>query len=376
MARGLSTRKIRELLRICYAVARNSCLALLTRSCPNTFRHRSIRTSWRPCDSRRGHPPSDWTNPCPEEGGRSGSTHRGIAGSASVSLRRTTNAAPCVSMTSGSATACSDWRPRTSGGIPTMAGTWFPMGWRCARCTTRRWISGRWGWRGRGVGFGSWCPGGCVGGVCLRGGWWGCGGRGFGRRVARRMRRIGGLWSGIGCRCSIREILYTILYILTTHIYPASWLVTIHCQQGYPTGSLTYNRREDPTCSIIPSLTLPSGSSFSTALSALWDCWASRCLRTPCQAGRFAQRGPTVPWYCVESVSVGPRWPNADAGRWGVQYPARYSHGQKLSACCSRIRTGRSSEGWPALLSQGGGVACFTTGSLRHYSLDSLTRNK
>ena len=63
---------------ICCADTRNSCPALLTASCPNTFRHRFIRTSWRPCESRRTHPPSDLTNRCHEEGGRSGSTHRGI----------------------------------------------------------------------------------------------------------------------------------------------------------------------------------------------------------------------------------------------------------------------------------------------------------
>ena len=171
---------------ICSAATRNSCPALPAGSCPNTFRHRSIRTSWRPCESRRTHPPSDLTNRCHEEGGRSGSTHRGIAGSASVSSRRTKNDAPCASTTSGSATACSDWRPRTSGGIPTTARMWFPMGWRCARCITRRWILGRWDWRGRGVDFGFWCLGGWGGGVRLRGGWWGCGGKGIRgpRRVA------------------------------------------------------------------------------------------------------------------------------------------------------------------------------------------------
>ena len=51
------------------------------------------------------------------------------------------------------------------------------------------------------VGSGFWCLGECVGGVRLRGGSWGCGGRWFGRRLARGMRRIGGLWSGIGGRC-------------------------------------------------------------------------------------------------------------------------------------------------------------------------------
>ena len=186
---------------ICCAATRNSCPAPLAGSCPNTSLHRSIRTSWRPCESRRTHPPSDLTNRCHEDGGRSGSTHRGTAGSASVSSRRTKNDAPCVSTTSGSATACSGWRPRTSGGIPTTAGMWFPMGWRCARCITRRWILGRWGWRGGGVGFGFWCLGGCGGGVRRRGGWWGCGGRGFGGRAGWRMRRIGGLWRGIGRRC-------------------------------------------------------------------------------------------------------------------------------------------------------------------------------
>ena len=186
---------------ICYAASQNSLRAPLTRSCPNTFRRRSIRTSWTPCASRQGHLPTDSTNPCPEEAGGSGSTLRGMPGSGSVSLRRTTNVAPCASTTSGSATACWDWRPRTSGGIPTMAGTWCRMVWRCAVCIIRRWILGRWGWRGRGVGFGFWCPGGCGGGVRLRGGWWGCGGGRFGCRVARRTRPIGGLWSGIGWRC-------------------------------------------------------------------------------------------------------------------------------------------------------------------------------
>ena len=53
---------------ICYATNRNSYPALLTRSCPNTSRHRSIGTSWRPCESRRGHPPSVLTNPCLKRG--------------------------------------------------------------------------------------------------------------------------------------------------------------------------------------------------------------------------------------------------------------------------------------------------------------------
>ena len=206
---------------ICCPATRNSCHALPAGSCSNTSLHRSIRTSWRPCESLRGHPTTGLMNRCHEEGGRSGSTHRGIAGSASVSSRRTKNDAPCVSMTSGSAIVCLGWRPRTSGGIPTMAGMWFPMGWRCARCIIRRWILGRWGWRGRRVGFGFWCLGGCGGGVRRRGGWWGCGGGGFGCRAGWRMRRIGGLWSGIGRRCFGGEgviakalTTYPLLYIL------------------------------------------------------------------------------------------------------------------------------------------------------------------
>ena len=141
---------------ICYATNRNSYPALLTRSCPNTSRHRSIGTSWRPCESRRGHPPSVLTNPCPKEAGRSGSTRPGIPGSAGRSLRRTTNAAPCVSMTSGSATGCSDWRPRNiRWHSHNMAEMWCRMAWRRARCITRHWIVGRWACTRRVVGFGS-----------------------------------------------------------------------------------------------------------------------------------------------------------------------------------------------------------------------------
>ncbi len=168
------------------------CPGPLARSWPTTFRRRSIRTSWTPFESRRSHPSKRSTSTCPQEAGRSGSTPRGIPDFASLSLKRMKSDAPCVTTTSGSATACSDWRPLISGGIPTTAGTWCRTAWRCAGCITRRWTGVRWGWRRAGEGFGFWCQGGCGGGVRRRAGWWGCGGGGCGRRRGRGMRRIGG----------------------------------------------------------------------------------------------------------------------------------------------------------------------------------------
>ena len=186
------------------SITRNSSPALHTRSCPNTSLLRSIMTSWRRCESHRSQRPG---NPCPEEEPRrSGSTLRGIPDSAGRSLKPTTNDAPFVSTTSGSAIAYSDWRPRISDGTPTMAEMWSRMVSHSVRCITRRWTVGHWAWTQRmAVDTESSFPARCVVGVRLQRGYGSSAADWFGHRLVHLTDLIVGLLSGIAGRYFIRK---------------------------------------------------------------------------------------------------------------------------------------------------------------------------